>query len=67
MGNAATDKFWLIKNCHIQYQTNMKRICKLYASWILLVAPGMITAQSGDLKLLDWRPESQLVVKEKKY
>jgi predicted TIM-barrel fold metal-dependent hydrolase len=38
----------------------------LYASWIFLIAPGMITAQSGDLKLLDWRPQSQLVVKETK-
>ena len=28
--------------------------------------PGIIAAQSGDVKLLDWRPKSQLVVKETK-
>ena len=44
----------------------MKRIFNLYVSCLLLIAPGMITAQSGDLKLLDWRPKSQLVVKETK-
>ena len=44
----------------------MKRIFNLYVSCLLLIAPGMITAQSGDLKLLDWHPQSQLVVKETK-
>ena len=42
----------------------MRRFFNLYVSCLLLIAPGMITAQSGDLKLLDWRPKSQLVVKE---
>ncbi len=44
----------------------MKRIFKLYASCLLLIVPGMVKAQSGDLKLLDWHPQSQLVVKETK-
>lgn len=30
----------------------------------LLVSTGALFAQTGDLKLLDWRPQSQLVVKE---
>lgn len=31
---------------------------------VMIYIPGLIAAQSGDLKLLDWRPESQMVVKE---
>lgn len=31
---------------------------------ILLACPFVLRAQTGDLKLLDWRPRSQLVVKE---
>lgn len=32
----------------------------------LLLMPGYAQSQEGDLKLLDWRPKSQLVVKETK-
>ena len=31
---------------------------------LITVLPGLLIAQSGDLKLLDWRPKSQMVVKE---
>ena len=30
----------------------------------ITVLPGLLIAQSGDLKLLDWQPKSQMVVKE---
>ena len=33
---------------------------------IILMVPAVLYAQSGDLKLLDWKPQSQLVVKETK-
>jgi len=33
---------------------------------LIVFFPGLIAAQSGDLKLLDWSPKSQLVVKETK-
>lgn len=33
---------------------------------LVVLFPGLIAAQSGDLKLLDWSPKSQLVVKETK-
>ncbi len=35
-------------------------------SYSIVLLPGLINAQTGDLKLLDWRPKSQLVVKETK-
>ena len=42
----------------------MKTRLFAYASIFFLLVPGLISAQTGELKLLDWRPESQLVVKE---
>jgi len=44
----------------------MKNFFRLYVGWLFLFATGILTAQSGDLKLLDWRPQSQMVVKETK-
>lgn len=42
----------------------------IYTKWSLLVvfllSFGLLTAQTGDLKLLDWQPVSQMVVKETK-
>jgi predicted TIM-barrel fold metal-dependent hydrolase len=39
---------------------------RLLAALHLLLLPVMLLAQKGDLKLLDWQPRSQLVVKETK-
>jgi len=42
----------------------MKNRTKLSATILTFLIPGILTAQTGDLKLLDWRPTSQLVVKK---
>jgi len=42
---------------------NIKRLGTLL---VLLIISGLVKAQNGDLKLLDWQPKSQLVVKETK-
>ncbi|MEA2062053.1 MAG: amidohydrolase family protein, partial [Gemmatimonadota bacterium] len=46
----------------------MRYLIRLLAAVLALITvmPVAMTAQSGDLKLLDWRPVSQLVVKETK-
>jgi predicted TIM-barrel fold metal-dependent hydrolase len=44
----------------------MNSIKKLLLNGILSLTPILLFAQDGDLKLLDWRPNSQLVVKETK-
>ena len=44
----------------------MVNLRKVILFFVVVFVPGLIIAQSGDLKLLDWRPESQLVVKETK-
>lgn len=43
-----------------------KYISRIVPAIQLLLAPLMLLAQKGDLKLLDWQPRSQLVVKETK-
>ena len=42
----------------------MLKLVKLSISGLFLLIPLFLNAQSGDLKLLDWRPKSQMVVKE---
>ena len=42
----------------------MKQIRSSLAILIFIFLPGFLLAQSGDLRLLDWDPVSQLVVKE---
>ena len=43
----------------------MKSIFKALAVFVILLSfPLVLCAQSGDLKLLDWRPVSQMVVKQ---
>lgn len=46
----------------------MKKITKniqtAFLSLLLISLPTLIFAQTGDLKLLDWKPKSQMVVKE---
>jgi len=44
----------------------MINLKKVILFLVIVFTPGLIIAQSGDLKLLDWRPKSQLVVKETK-
>lgn len=44
----------------------MKIRIKLSAILLTFLIPGILTTQTGDLKLLDWRPTSQLVVQETK-
>jgi uncharacterized protein len=39
---------------------------KTIPTLILILLPSLIFAQAGDLKLLDWQPKSQMVVKETK-
>lgn len=43
-----------------------KYISRIVPALQLLLAPAILFAQKGDLKLLDWQPRSQLVVKETK-
>lgn len=43
-----------------------KYISRIIPAIQLLLAPAALFAQKGDLKLLDWQPRSQLVVKETK-
>ena len=42
----------------------MLKLVKLSISGLFFLIPLFLNAQSGDLKLLDWRPKSQMVVKE---
>jgi len=49
-----------IKN---QSMINLKKVILFI---VIVFTPDLIMAQSGDLKLLDWQPKSQLVVKETK-
>jgi predicted TIM-barrel fold metal-dependent hydrolase len=44
----------------------MKKRTHLSVVLLMLLFPGLVVAQKGDLKLLDWNPKSQLVVKETK-
>jgi predicted TIM-barrel fold metal-dependent hydrolase len=44
----------------------MINLKKVILFLVIVFTPGLMMAQSGDLKLLDWRPKSQLVVKETK-
>jgi len=42
----------------------MKNRTKLTVTIFMGLIPGILLAQTGDLKLLDWKPKSQLFVKE---
>jgi len=44
----------------------MNSLIKILSATLLLFTPLLSRAQEGDLKLLDWQPKSQLVVKETK-
>lgn len=44
----------------------MLKLDKLSLIGLFFFTPLFLNAQSGDLKLLDWRPQSQMVVKETK-
>jgi len=44
----------------------MNNLLKFSLAYVFLFLPGLMIAQTGDLKLLDWRPVSQMVVKENK-